>query len=382
VENRKIMRILIINSEYPPIGGGAGNASEYLARAMAAAGQEVTVLTSKYQDLPWEEMRDGVRILRAPARRKRLDRSMPYEQITFILGGSLRGLQSMLKSRPDVILAFFGMPSGGIALPLSFFFRVPYIVSLRGGDVPGFRPYDFALYHRLIAPLLHVIWRRARAVVANSGGLRSMAQRFDRKVPIQIIPNGVDAEIFKPLERDWAAPHLLFVGRVVYQKGLDLLLHALGTLKDRPWQLTVVGDGPQRVPLEQLARDLDIADRVNFRGWLKGPALVQAYQAANLFPYPSRHEGMPNAVLEAMSSGLPVIASRIAGNEELVIQNETGLLIEPENQQALEGALAELMADPGRREAMGAAARHRVVSVYPWEQVAEKYLRVLERAAG
>ncbi len=375
------MRILLINSEYPPIGGGAGNASAHIAASLAAAGHAVTVLTSKFRGLPWNETRDGIRIVRAPARRKRLDRSLAYEQVSFIFGGLLRALGLVIRDRPDVILAFFGMPSGAIALPLKTLFGVPYVVSLRGGDVPGFRPYDFARYHRLSAPLIRRVWRGAGAVIANSRGLRSMAQRFERRVPIETIPNGVDPRAFAPPERDWTGVRILFVGRVVYQKGLDLLLHALGRLKDSPWSLTVVGDGPQREPLELLAANLGIADRIRFAGWLDGNDLVRAYHDATLFAYPSRHEGMPNAVLEAMASGLPVIASRIAGNEELIVPGETGLLVEAENQQELEQALVRLMPEEGLRRQFGEAARRRATERYPWDRVTAQYLEILERAA-
>jgi glycosyltransferase involved in cell wall biosynthesis len=91
---------------------------------------------------------------------------------------------------------------------------------------------------------------------------------------------------------------------------------------------------------------------------------------------------MPNALLEAMACGLPAIASDIAGNEELVIPGETGLLVESENQHSLEKALAELLPAPGRRAQMGEAARRRVLAHYPWERVAEQYLHLLEKAAA
>ncbi len=373
------MHILLLNSEYPPIGGGAGNASENIARCLVGLGQRVTVLTSQYRGLPRTETRAGVQIIRAPAIRRRLDRSKAYEQISFILGGGLRSLPLVMHARPDVTLAFFGMPSGAIALPLKWLFHLPYVVSLRGGDVPGFRPYDFGFYHNFASPLLRQIWRQAGAVVANSSGLRSLAQPFDRRIPIQIISNGVDTDIFSAPERAWDPPRLLFVGRVVYQKGLDLLIHALGNLQHLPWELTIVGDGPQRAMLEKLAAGLEIGERVRFAGWLKGPELVAEYHRANLFTYASRHEGMPNALLEAMACGLPAVASDIAGNEELVIPGETGLLVASESQQELEQALAALLPDPGRRAQMGEAARQRVVAHYPWERVAEQYLHLLER---
>ena len=229
------MRILILNPEYPPIGGGASNASAYIARHLVALGAEVTLLTARFSDLPHEEEQAGVRIIRAPAIRKAEDRSGALEQLTFVVGGLWTAFGLMRTWKPDAILAFFGVPSGMIARPLRFFFAIPYVVSLRGGDVPGFRPYDFAVYHKLIGPVVRLIWRQAADVVANSEGLRQLGAAFDNKAPIQIIPNGVDGEQYPLRDGEWQPPRLLAVGRVVYQKGIDVTLQALGQLQDLDW---------------------------------------------------------------------------------------------------------------------------------------------------
>ncbi len=373
------MRILIINSEYPPVGGGAGNASANIAQELRALGQEVTVLTTRFGDLPREELRQGVHIRRAHGLRKHLDRSTPLEQFTFILGGAFEAVRVVRVWRPDVVLAFFGMPGGVIALFLKLLFGLPYVVSLRGGDVPGFRPYDFALYHRLLGPLLRVVWRSSAQIVANSTGLRELANEFSPNTQIEVIPNGVNLKHFSFCERSWDPPHLLFVGRLVYQKGLDVLFESLSALQSLPWELSLVGDGPQLKPLQELAASKGITERVYFHNWLQGEALLEQYRQANLFVFPSRHEGMPNAVLEAMASGLPVLATAIAGNEELVIPEQTGLLISPDDPAALQRALELLLTDPDCRERMGSAARQRVEDHYAWSWVAEQYLKRLER---
>lgn len=170
---------------------------------------------------------------------------------------------------------------------------------------------------------------------------------------------------------------MLLAGRLVYQKGVDLLIRALGELQHLAWTLYLVGDGPHRPALEDLASELGIADRVEFKGWLDGDALAPQYQDANLFVFPSRHEGMPNAVLEAMASGLPVIASQIAGSEELVVPGETGLLVPSEDIDALREALQTLLPDAARRKMMGAASRQRVEQHFTWKQAAEQYLELL-----
>jgi len=373
------MHILIINSEYPPIGGGAGNASAHIARQLVKLGQQVTVLTARYGDLAREQDDHGVRVLRLPALRRKADRSTAAEQMAFMFSAALLGLPLVLRLRPHVALAFFGAPSGAATWFWSFFVSLPYVVALRGGDVPGFRPYDFARVHKRLAPLLRRVWRRAAAVVANSQGLRALGHAFEPKVPIAVIPNGVDLEQFKVAERQWQPPRLLFVGRVVYQKGLDILLDALSALKDKSWTLDIVGDGPRREKLQAQAHELGIADRLNFLGWQNGAELVRRYADANLFVYPSRHEGMPNAVLEAMASGLPVLATHIAGNEELVAHEETGLLVATEDVDALHAALSELLGDANERKRMGAAARKRVETQYSWQRVSKEYLDLMQR---
>jgi glycosyltransferase involved in cell wall biosynthesis len=116
-------------------------------------------------------------------------------------------------------------------------------------------------------------------------------------------------------------------------------------------------------------------------GSLNAEALRQEYQAANLFVFPSRHEGMPNAVLEAMASGLPVIASRIAGNEELVVHGETGLLVPPEDVAALRASLRDLIGDAMQRRRMGEAAHRRAQTEYGWKSAADRTLTILRGAA-
>jgi glycosyltransferase involved in cell wall biosynthesis len=233
-----------------------------------------------------------------------------------------------------------------------------------------------------MAPVIRRVWHGAQAVVANSQGLQQLASRFDSRVPIDVIPNGVDLARFAVSERTWEPARMLFVGRVVYQKGLDLLLEALAGLRHIPWEVVVAGDGSQREPLSSRARDLGLAERIRFAGWLRGDEILQAYREANLFVFPSRHEGMPNAVLEAMAAGLPVIASRIAGNEELVVHGETGALVPSEDPGALQQALAALLPDSRHRAAMGAAGRKRVEERYTWDQVAAAYHGLVSRAAG
>lgn len=376
------MRLLFLNSEYPPVGGGAGNASANLARQLVEMGSEVIVITSAFKDLPKDEVQHQVRILRGPASRTRIDRSNALEQSVFIAGAFWRSIWLMRQYRPDVVLAFFGVPSGVVAWLLKILFRIPYVVSLRGGDVPGFRPYDFWLYHKIAAPVLRVIWHSAAAVVANSSGLRDLARAFDASVDIAVVPNGVEVERFASPHRTWTSSRILSVGRIVHQKGLDVAMMALAGLKDLDWQWRIVGDGPQLPVLQGMIRQQALDGRVQFLGWKKPEELQGEYANANLFLFPSRDEGMPNAVLEAMASGLPVVATRISGNEELIVDGETGALVPLEDEGALRATLRQLVSDSDRRERMGRAGRERVRRDYGWQSAARQYRGILERAVN
>ena len=321
-----------------------------------------------------------VKVIRLSTLRRKMDRSNALEQISFIFSASFRTFGLIRQFKPDITLAFFGLPSGAVALLLKWFYRIPYVVSLRGGDVPGFRPYDFRMYHKLAAPFLRLIWKNAFSIIANSNGLRDLALAFDSRYEIPVIPNGVDTSQFTASNRDWSSPHILSVGRVVYQKGFDLGMRALSQLKDLEWTWTIAGDGPQMAMLKAMAEEYGINDRIRFSGWLSSEQLKEQYAAANVFLFPSRHEGMPNAVLEAMASGLPVVATKIAGNEELVVDGETGKLVPTEDVDSLRESLRPLLVDAQMREQMGRAARQRVESSFSWNRVAEQYELILEKA--
>jgi glycosyltransferase involved in cell wall biosynthesis len=250
--------------------------------------------------------------------------------------------------------------------------------------VPGFQKYDLAGYHRLTGPVIRRIWEGADGLVANSNGLADLARKFAPNLNIEVIPNGVDPNRFRPPAEpldEWG-PKWLFVGRLQRQKGVDTLLSALARLpRGRRGRLSVVGDGPLKPDLQRLAASLGLADDVDFMGWRSRSAMPGVYQAHQAFILPSRDEGMPNALLEAMAGGLPAIASRIAGNEELVVDGRTGFLTPVDDAESLARAMTRLADDPETARRMGRAARERAVGRYSWTRSAEAYLNLLETAA-
>ena len=380
----RTLRLLLLNYEYPPLGGGAGNATANMARELAALGHDVRVVTAAYKGLPARERVDGFEIRRLPAVRRHADHCSPLEMLSFLASACAYLPVAAGAWRPGACVAFFGIPCGPAAWLLRLLRGVPYVVSLRGGDVPGFQPYDLAGYHRLTAPLIRFLWRRAAAVVANSRGLADLAARSAGAVPIRMIPNGVDAARFTPAEElSREGPvRLVFVGRLVRQKGLDVLLEALARLPGEAcFEATIIGDGPLRADLAAMAARLGLAAKVRFAGWVSRADMPETLRHADAFVFPSRDEGMPNAVLEAMASGLAVAATRIAGNEELVEEERTGFLVPPDDAAALAAVVARLVADRNLCWRLGQAGREKVVREYSWRVVAEAYAALCAQAA-
>lgn len=366
--------MLIINYEFPPLGGGAGNATACLAREWALRGHSVEVLTGGFRGLPSREEIDGFVVRRLPTPRKLQGQGSITEMCAFMAASCAAVL---CVAKPDFVIAFFSIPGGPAAWLLNLLRGVPYIVSLRGGDVPGFDSRNLSCFHEMTNSLTALIWRNANAVVGNSAGLCDLARRFMPGLDVPEIANGVDTNRFTPVsDTDRARFELLFVGRLAPQKGVDVLLRALADI-DGEWRLRIAGDGPERSRLCDLAMELGVSARVEFLGWTQRSDLPALYQSADVFVFPSYDEGMPNVVLEALASGLPIVATRIAGNEQLVLDRENGLLVPPGDSAAFAAALRLVMSDRALRRSMALRSRARAVEEFSWARAAVAYERYL-----
>jgi glycosyltransferase involved in cell wall biosynthesis len=380
------MRLLLINYEFPPIGGGAATATHAIGRALAQMGHGVSVLTSGIASLSSESFEDGMQVTRLPTGRTRVDMGRFREMFAFILK-SRRSAAALHRTHPfDASIAFFTIPSGPASLGLFRSDRVPYLVSLRGGDVPGLVPSHRAL-HLLTRPWRRQILRSATAIIANSEGLAVTSRSAD-PFPIRVVPNGVDlsAYVLKPVSKfrtkSEATFRLLYVGRIHPDKNLGAVIKQLRDLapeRRSRLELWVAGDGAQRPELVALADRLNLTAHIRWMGWQSKERLPSIYQDGDALVNPSFYEGMPNVVLEAMASGLPVIASDVPGNRSVVIPGETGLLFRLDQPEMLGNAIDRLMDDPDWAAKLGAAGRKRAEFGYSWTATVQSYLELLSR---
>lgn len=376
-------RILLINYEFPPIGGGGGNATLHLAREFAKSGHEPFVLTSAWQDLPAAEDANGIKIRRIESLRRHADHSSLFEMLAFMISALLSAPGWARQWKCEVALVFFTVPCGPIGWLLKRLLNVPYCISLQGGDVPGFDPDKLRLHHAVAGPAIRYLWHDAAAVAANSKGLAALAHQFEPHANVQVIPAGADLDgiAAKTEYRETNCTQLLFVGRFVSQKGLDVLFDSLASIDPAlNWHMTLVGDGPDRASLTSQASDLGLTRHITFKAWVEKQKLPDIYRKADIFLLPSRDEGMANALLEAMAAGLPVIGTRVAGTSEVMRDGETGILVPPENSANLAAAITALIKDPERRGVYGRAARARVESSFSWTAAAAQWANILEDA--
>lgn len=377
------MKLLIFCYEYPPIGGGAGNALAHLIRAWAGNGHQIALVTSGYRNLPEEENSDGVKIIRLPVGRKHVGQGRLVEMLRYGMKSVSAGEAVYRTFQPDLAIAFMTLPSGLAPLKLHRCYGLPFVTELRGGDVPGFMPRSLGFFHFLAGSAIRSIWKNSASVIANSEGLASLAHRACPELRVQVMPNGVDTRFFSPvnLQKTAAEPkRCIFVGRIVdSQKRIGRLIQAVGRIQGL--RLTVVGAGPDESRLKEQAERM-VPGRAEFLGWVKGEDLLTALRSSDVYVSASGWEGMSNSALEAMSCGLPLLLSDIPGHRELVVKEQNGFLFDSDSPNELEERIQSMISDPAALDRMGSASRKRAVEHFDWTKLATHHLNLYVQAAG
>jgi glycosyltransferase involved in cell wall biosynthesis len=378
----QMANFLLINYEYPPIGGGAASATSSLASALRKHGHRVVVLSSAFQKLRGYSIEDGIDVVRVPVGRKEPHRASLLQMARFVAAGSWMVHKVARRYSVDRVIAFFSIPTGIVAWWLNRQTKIPYVVSLRGGDVPGTEP-GLWLFYRLLAPLRRRILIEASSVTAPAPGLKELSEKSD-PIPVSVIPNGVDTTVYRPEKRrEITEIVLLSVGRLHPQKSPFRLLEIVQAIRVNggvPARAIMIGDGPERARLEQYAREHQLSAAVKFTGWLDRSEVALAYRSATFLVQLSSYEGMSNVVLEALASGLPVVASRIPGNVDLVLDQKNGLLFSfNESCEMIAAEIVRLWKSPARWQRMSNSARISVTAKFDWQVIATSYERLFDR---
>jgi phosphatidylinositol alpha-1,6-mannosyltransferase len=383
---------VVLSELFPPVVGGSG---ELLANVYARLEHvPVTVLTGpapRGNGDPWSQSR-AVNVIRSftwsaqwgvmhphglwrHARRTLALRRMSGRPGTVVHCG---------RALPEGFDAYLSRQLGG----------APYVCWAHGEEIA------YAEQSRELRALMQLSYRDAAAVIANSQSTAARLVAFG--VPaarIVVAYPGVDAERFRPAATGAAALRarlarsqelvLLTVGRLQRRKGHDLVLRALaGMARDiQPLRYVIVGGGREEARLRQMAAELGVTSQVEFVGEVQPRELPAYYAAADIFVHPNRvdrgdFEGFGIVFLEAAAAGIPVIAGTSGGAPEAVAGGVTGLLVSGTDVDEFATALRALIESPGRRRAMGAAGRARVIAQFSWDAAVKEVAAVHDRVAA
>jgi glycosyltransferase involved in cell wall biosynthesis len=328
-----------------------GGAQSYVAALLPGLRRDFDVVVAAYGPGPLREAAaaNGVRFI--PLRHVRRPIS-PWRDPA----GLVELVRLLRRERPDILHAS-SSKAGILGRLAALLAGVPIrIFTVHGWAFSAHSGAASTLYHwadRLMMPLTTVTicvsdHSRARGVEAGTCTAEETA----------VIPNAVDLQAAPAARRDRDRPVLVAVGRLQAPKDFLTLVRAVALLEPGSVDTLVVGEGPDRIDLEAEIRRLGIGERVQLLGERRD--VPELLAGADMFVLSSASEGMPVSVLEAMAASLPVVGSRVGGVPELVVEGETGLLVEPGNVGELAAAIDRLLADPGLRGQLGEAGRERV----------------------
>jgi glycosyltransferase involved in cell wall biosynthesis len=383
------MRVLLLNYEYPPLGGGAGVATHALARGLASRGVAVDVITAgDREECRSEVLWDGhasaeglLTVYRVKSRRSGVHEAGMAGALSY-LRAALPLVRARLRDEHyDIVHLFFSLPTGAL-LPLLNLGDTPVIVSLRGSDVPGYDPCQPGLEraHRVLRPLTRWIWHRADRVVAVCESLGRLALRTDPALSYSVIPNGVDLTRFRPSSRARSRHpnkvRCLAVARLVERKGVADLIRAIAALERGRYELEIVGAGPDERELRWMTEQLGLTREVLFTGSLDRAAIPGRYRDADIFTLAPWEEAFGNVFAEALASGLPIVGSTVGGIPELVEHGKNGFLVPPREPVALAAAIRLLADNPLLRAEIGRRNRMHAEANLSWARATTRYLSV------
>jgi len=362
------VKIAILAGFVPTQVGGTEIATCYLAQHLAERGHQVHIITGDIPSIAPQI--DGIQIHKV-----RIIRGKLLEFISFLVAC----ISIIRKIKPDIVHAqniVRALPARVIKAILG----KPYVVYGRGSDI-----YFLSSFNRFIS---RIALSGASRLIAQTDDMKKSLSRLYRR-NIVVIPNGVELDKFTGISREESRHQLrindqekilLFVGRLEPIKGVRYLVEAMSLIaQENKVRLLIVGDGGERQMLETLAARLKLTASISFQGQVPHDTIPQYMAAGDIFILPSLSEGFPLTSLEAMASGLPIIATEVRGMPEIIAEGENGFLVPPRKPRKLAEKILLLLNNSELREKMARNNREKARQ-YSWENVAKKLDEVYTKA--
>lgn len=381
------MNVCMLSSRFYPIIGGAEQQAQRLSRRMRERGINVFIVTCRYRGLSPDESIDGIPVHRIGTIYNRMEPRGKIPSLHMMAGLFCHLVQN--RKRIDIIHVHGAAKMAMTANAAKRFIKKPVVVKVATASTAGTGEGD--LYSAETASLGNArlsLLRMSDACIATTEQIqRELIARGVPAARIALIPNGVDTRRLMPPAPDekrmlkeklniTSKTVSLFVGRLIRRKGVDTLLRA--------WQevilefpdaiLLVAGAGEEEENLKGTARSLRLGASVVFVGAVDPTEIDNYFKVADLCIFPSLSEGMPNVLLEAMSCGIPVVASAIGGIVDVITSGENGLLVPPDDHGALAASVKRLLAGGGA--AFGAMGRKSVIERFSLDTVTDRYIEL------
>ena len=368
------MKVLMPVLHYYPVIGGLENWTQNIAERLSDKA-EIFVITGKVKNQPAQEVKNGVNVFRTSLfSLKNLSYSSPFYILTalpFIFFKS----RNFIKKEKIGLLHCQGFLSSFLGYLLSKIYRIPYIVTVQRQESKK--------WHWLKTR----VYKNAKFCIAASWFIR---KEYFEKIGVknvEVIPNGIDLERFKNLNRQESRRKLGFngeriimtVGRLEKVKGIDYLIKAMtmGELPKINYRLLIIGEGSEGKNLESLAEKLGLKDRVKFLGQIPNKRIPEHLVAADCFVFPSLSEGFGIAVLEARAAGLPIVATTRGGVVDIVQGGIHGLPINPENPQSISDCIFRILSEEGLAQELAQKARAGLEK-YDWQNIVLEVFKIYE----
>ncbi|MDH4470078.1 MAG: glycosyltransferase family 4 protein [Verrucomicrobiae bacterium] len=369
-------RILVLCYECPPLGGGGGRVAIQVASALVKRGHQVRFVTAGMPHLPDSSLIDGVEVIRVRSRRRREDTCSIFEMMLWIMRVVPVTLKESCCWRPHVIHVHFAVPTGVVAWIIHQFTRIPYVLTAHLGDVPGGVPQQTDHLFKLIKPLTVPIWASAAHVTSVSSFVAKLAQKAYGIMPTVIL-NGVNLPS-RQVHLSSSMTRLLFVGRFSIQKNPLFAIQALSLIRELPWILNMVGEGPLFAAAQDEVRSLSLEDKIHFSGWLASDEIQKIMEQSDVLLIPSLSEGLPMVGVEALAEGLAILGSRIGGLQDIIDEGQNGCFFDlDQGPSGMANAIQSLIEDLSHLDNMKKVSLRKAQD-FQWSRSIDAYEKILE----